>query len=313
MKKGLLIGLTILGLTACGGERDSSAIKQPNDDQIPLKIYAIDNFSGEYDIISSLVFSALYVNYKTYSFDKNRNFFIEYSGQPIFKTERLRNFLTKDGMSTTIPPQLHKAQFLLGENAKFDGENLQYTVSNYVALRPLTLSWKYKKIDVSGRLIESDQNNQMHSIRKSPNAEVIAAMLEVGYYTSNIFPEGSICWQKQAAESNQEYIEFYSEKIVRHVNDNSEIQRAGHWNNITWVQFKSDTNEPERANVKLSINDKEYWGVYHPLHETFAVEADKLVCDYMNETAFKAAMFPSNILTLLKELDLEKVWEQNYL
>ncbi|WP_096911147.1 hypothetical protein [Acinetobacter colistiniresistens] len=313
MKKRLLIGLSILGLTACGGEGPSSSVAQLNDHQRPSKIYAIDSFSGEYDIISLLIYSAIYVNYKTYSFDLNKNFFVEYSGKPIFKTEKLRSFLTEDSMSTTMPPQLHESQFLIGENAEFDGENLHYTVSNYVGLKPLTLSWKYKKIDVSGLPIKSDKNNPMHSIRKSPTAETMAAILGIGYGASNTFPEGSVCWQKQVAESSQEYIEFYSEKIIRHVNEDSEIQRSGQWNNITWVQFKTDSDEPERANVKLNINDKEYWGIYHPLSETFAVEMDNLACDYMNETAFKAAMFSSDILFLLKELNGEVIWEPHYL
>lgn len=308
MKKTIFFVINALILTACGGGSDDSSVYQP-----PAKIYAIDTFSGEYDLTSLLVFSAVYTNYKIYNFDSNKDFFVKYSDRPVFKTEALRNFVTQENISTIVPPQMESYQFLIGEKVNFDEETLRYTASNYIAFKPLVLSWKYKKIDVSGQLIESDKNNPMHMIRKSPNAEVFAAILGVGYGTSNIFPEGSICWQKQTAQSSQEYIEFYPEKIIRHVREDSEIQRSGLWNKVSWVEFKIDINEPERANVKLIIDDKIYWGFYHPLNETFIIEPNQLSCDYMNEIAFKAAMFKPDVLSELRKIELWETWATIYL
>lgn len=309
MKNAIIFSMCALVLSACGSGSDEPSVYHP-----PTPIYSTDTFSGEYDLTSLFVFSAVYFNYKTYHFDSNNNFFVEYSDRPIFKTEILQHYITEEGISTIMPPQLEHFQYLVGEKANFDGENLQYTVSNYVTSRPLALSWKYKKIDVSSKAIESDQNNPMHAIKKSPNAEIMAAILGIGYPESNkLFPQGSICWQKQSAQTNQEYIEFYPEKIIRHVGEDSEIDKSGQWSKVSWVQYKKDNNEPERANLKLSINDKIYWGFYHPLNEIFTIEPNQLTCDYMNETAFKAAMFRPDAITELRRLEVWDKWPEFYL
>ena len=302
MRKGFLISIFSLILISCGGS-DSSSVYQP-----PSKIYAIDTFTGEYDLTSLLVFSAIYTNYKTYSFDSNRDFFVNYSDRPIFRTEALRNIITHENISTIMPPQIENYQFLIGEQANFNEDNLQYTMSNYLGPKSLILSWNYKKIDVSGKSIEADKNNPMHAIRKSPNAEVFAAIMGIGYSRSEVFPDGSACWQKQTAQANQEYIEFYPEKVIRHVTEDSQIQRSGQWNKASWIEFETDMNEPERANVKLDIDDKVYWGFYHRLNEKFTIDPNKLNCDYMNETAFKAAMFKLDVLTELRKLGIWDSW-----
>lgn len=282
--------ISTLILTGCGGS-DNSSDSPSFSYQPPSTMYALDSFSGEYDFLSMLVFSALYVNAKEYSIDSNKNIIIKYSQKPVFKTEALQNVVTLESVSTIMPPQLGDFQHLIGEKAQFDGENLKYTVSNYAATKALTVSWKYKRIDVSGKPIMSDQNNPMHTIEKSSNAEILAAIWGMGYAAPNdLFPEGSICWQKQSAQNNQEYIEFYPEKIMRHVSEDSEVDRSGQWNKASWTQFKKDINSPERANVKLIIDNKIYWGFYHPLNESFINSSDQLTCDYMNEKAFNAVM-----------------------
>ncbi|MBO3655270.1 hypothetical protein [Acinetobacter bereziniae] len=302
MRKGFVISIISLILISCGGSDNSSGYQPPS------KIYAIDTFSGEYDLTSLLIFSAIYTNYKTYSFDSNRNFLVNYSDRPIFRTEVLQNIITQENISTIMPPQLENYQFLIGEQANFNEGNLQYTMINYLAPKSLILSWNYKKIDVSGKSIETDQNNPMHVIRKSPNAEIFAAIIGIGYSQSEVFPEGSVCWQKQTAQANQEYIEFYPEKVIRHVSEESQIQRSGQWNKASWIEFETDMNEPERANIKLDIDGKVYWGFYHRLNEKFIIDPNKLTCDYMNETAFKAAMFKLDVLTELRKLGIWDSW-----
>lgn len=290
MKKAICYVMSILTLTACGGS-DSSSNSQPPIYQPPSKIYAIDTFSGEFDVLSMLVFSAMYVNDKEYQIDSKKNIYVKYGREIVFKTEALRNIATVDGISTTLPPFLEDSQYLIGENAKFNGENLQYSVSNYVGLKSLNLSWTYKRIDVAGKPIRSDLNNPMNTIGRSSNAEIFAAIHGVGYPTSNnLFPEGAVCWQKQSVQNSQEYIEFYPLNIMRHVSEESEIIQTGQWKNANWTAFKVDSNEPDRANVQLTIDGKVYWGFYHALNETFENNVDQLKCDYMNEQAFKATM-----------------------
>ena len=316
MKKIILIVMGILALTGCGGGSDDSLSTQPSVDQPPSKIYAIDTFSGEFNMLSMLVYSALYVNDKEYKIDSKKNIYVKYGQKIVFKTEALRNIATVDGISTTLSPSLENSQYLIGENAEFDGENLQYSVSNYVGMKPLHLSWTYKRIDIAGKPIQSDLNNPMHTIKRSPNAEIFATMMGVGYPApNNLFPEGAVCWQKQSAQNSQEYIEFYPPNIMRHVSENSEIIKTGQWGNVNWTTFKADLNEPDRANVQLIIDGKIYWGFYHPLNEIFTNNVEQMRCDYMNEQAFRAVMYTFDELHkyMLEEGDGSFDWEQFYL
>ncbi len=287
MRNGILFAsICGLCLSACGGDgtsESSSPVNRPYQ-----KVYTIDTFSGEYDFLTELIFSAVYMNTKTYEFDFNNNFSVKYTNTPIFKTEALRYYLTRDGISKFISQQLQNLEYLIGEQSSFDGETLKYRVNNYVSPTALMLSWKYKKIDISGMPIKSDQNNPVHTIVKSPNANIMTSILGIGYQPSDVFPKGSICWQKQSAQNSQEYIEFYPEKIIRHVSEQSTIQKTETWNNISWVQYQNDLTELDRANIKLLINDKTYWGIYHPINESFTHENNSLACDFMNETAFNA-------------------------
>ena len=63
--------MVALCLTACGEES-----KEKNNDKAvktTYKLYAIDGFTGEYDINELLLFSAIYSNGKAYTFDEQND------------------------------------------------------------------------------------------------------------------------------------------------------------------------------------------------------------------------------------------------
>ena len=60
------------------------------------KLYAIDGFTGEYDINELLLFSAIYSNGKAYTFDEQNRIYIDYQSLPIFKTEVLKQIITPE-------------------------------------------------------------------------------------------------------------------------------------------------------------------------------------------------------------------------
>ena len=282
IKKIILSIACALVLTACGN--DSEKELPPSD------MYAIDGFTGAYDINELLLFTSLYANGKTYSFDTNKNLYIHYKNLPIFKTEVLRQIITPDHLFLEKSKHLEAYKYWVGSKASFNNDELSYSLSNDHQNTPFIMSWKYKKIDVSGRPIREDSNNPIHRILPGSSTEVVAATSGTGYAMNEVFPQGSVCWQKQSASSSQEYIDFYPKSIITHVEDTQEVVRSGVWNNVAWTEFKRQEGEATWANIKLEIEGDIYWGFYHFKNESLMKMPDQLACDFMNETAFNTAM-----------------------
>lgn len=309
--------ICVIFLTACGGESNEKNSSIPKE-QIPFNLYSIDGFTGEYDINELLLFSAMYVNPKTYSFDANKKLYISYQNLPIFKTEVLKQIITPTKIFSTKSQHIKSYNYLIGEQANFDGQKLKYTLNDASSSEMLTLSWEYKKIDVSGKPIIDDLNNPIHRMKKSVNSEIVASVYGVGYTDSDVFPQGAVCWQKKLAQSNQEYIDYYPERIIRHVGEEREILRTGQWNNADWIEFQSDDSDLELANVKLEIDGKVYWGFYHIIYENFILKPDQLSCDFMNEIAYKAAIpkldkFNQQFKLENGGMDIGQIWQPLYL
>ncbi|SPL68866.1 hypothetical protein [Acinetobacter stercoris] len=285
MNKQLCIILSVLSLSACGdGSNDSSTVTSPNA-ALVANTTTLYGYDGNYDLNFNL-------NVKTYHIDENKNLTIQYAIEPDFATEALRSFLTQDGISTTLLPKQKNNTYLIGENALFNDGKLEYTVSNAVSDHPLTLSYQYKKIDVSGLDILKDSNNPLHKLKSTIEGQIVVALFDLSY-TSLQFPEGSICWQKQSVINSQEFIEFYTNVDNFSKPENSEIEASGSWSNINWVKFKNSENGlSDTANVKLNVNGQEYWGYYHPQNELFNENQDGFSCDLMNKTAFDAVNQP---------------------
>lgn len=267
-------------LASCGGnDQDQEAV-------VPDNLYAVDRFTGAVDAESTFV--TPYVNGKIYSFDENKNLYINYSDLPIFKTEVLRQIMTPDHLFLEKSANVEQHKYWVGSSASFKNDELTYSLSSDRQNIPFILSWKYKKIDVSGRMIREDSSNPLHYIQWDSVAQVIAMVLGMPSVANNVFPQGSECWQKQSASSSQEYIEFYPEQIAPHVEDTQDIVRSGVWNNVTWIEFQRQEGESALANIKLEIEGDIYWGFYHFKNESLIQVSDQLACDFMNETAFTA-------------------------
>ena len=282
MKKTITSAIFALMLASCGGN------DQDQETVIPENLYAIDGYTGAYDIDDLIMFTSIYTNGKTYSFDENKNLYINYSDLPIFKTEVLRQIMTPDYFLSEKSVYLEQHKYWVGSSASFKNDELTYSLSTDRRNPPLIMSWKYKKIDVSGRMIREDSSNPLHYIQWDSVAQVIAMVLGMPSVANNVFPQGSECWQKQSASSSQEYIEFYPEQIAPHVEDTQDVVRSGVWNNVTWIEFQRQEGESALANIKLEIEGDIYWGFYHFKNESLIQVPDQLACDFMNETAFTA-------------------------
>ncbi|MFH4158703.1 hypothetical protein [Acinetobacter bereziniae] len=271
MKKGFLISIMSLILISCGGSDDS---KNESD-----KFDTLYLFQGGS--------SNLFPRAKTYQIKENKNLLV----QDTSIEETSKYYLTQNAISTFSSPQLDQNTFLLGESATFDGAKLQYSVSNYIAERPLVLSYQYKKIDVSGQLLTDDIYNPIRQMNSSATGQILVAILGLGYSPNKVFPKGSICWQSLSANSSQEYIEFLPYIVDAKIFANLEIEATGNWSNVVWTRFK-DKENTLYYNVKLTIDGKDYQGKYHPQNEFFYHKTDELTCNWMNHTAYKAVNQP---------------------
>ncbi len=250
-----------------------------------------------YRITGDIVFN---IELSRYRIDQKNNLSVAYLGQGISGLDAVKNYVTQEGISTFMPPKLDKDTYLIGENAHFDGETLSYTVSNYSpekpflnsSGKPLLISNQFKKIDVSGLLLVEDKNNVVRQLYSTATGQILAALLGLHYDTSERFPQGSVCWQKQSVKNSQDYIEFYPDTTIQHVSENNVIQTIAHWNNVNWTLFQQDEGQPNIANIQLSIEGKNYWGFYHEQNESFKATPNEFACDYLNEVAFKAASRP---------------------
>ena len=307
--------MVALCLTACGEES-----KEKNNDKAvktTYKLYAIDGFTGEYDINELLLFSAIYSNGKAYTFDEQNRIYIDYQSLPIFKTEVLKQIITPEKTMSKKSQHLENYRYLLGENASFDGKVLKYTLGTGDDSKPLSLTWGYIEKDVSGLPILEDTNNPIHRINQSPNSQIFATTIGIGYLENEVFPQGATCWQKISAQTNQAYIEYYPERIIRHVAEDREKLRTEGWNDIEWTEFKLYENDLGLANVKIVQNGKVYWGSHHPIYER--IESNKLACDLMNDIAYNAAIPGLNKYREILEKDnldpnlLDVIWWPGYL
>ncbi|RKG47368.1 hypothetical protein D7V68_11870 [Acinetobacter cumulans] len=100
--------------------------------------------------------------------------------------------------------------------------------------------------------------------------------------------------------------------------DTQDVVRSGVWNNVTWIEFQRQEGESALANIKLEIEGDIYWGFYHFKNESLIQVPDQLACDFMNETAFNAAMSKLDKLNevFAKEgidYSMELIWRPIYL
>lgn len=278
MKKTIFFIVNVLILTACGGGSDDSKSESDKFDTL----YSFQG--GGINFLSGA---------KTYHINENKNLLV----QDASIEETSKYYLTQNAISTFTSPQLDQNTYLLGESATFDGAKLQYSVSNYIAERPLVLSYQYKKIDVSGQLITDDIYNPIRQMRSSAAGQILLTILGLDYSPKHeVFPKGSICWQSLSDNSNQEYIEFLPYIVDAKVFADLEIEATGNWNNVAWTRFK-DKENTLYSNVKLTIDGNDYRGKYHPQNEFFYHKSDELACSWMNGIAYKAANQPFEKMT----------------
>lgn len=274
MRKIVLIATSSFILTACGGGSDASD-DQANQQNAPNMLYAfVDNGSG------------IGIGFKKYHLDGDKKLLVQNES-----TEGIaKNYATADGLSTTSPPQIDEKTYILGENASFDGEKLQYSVSNFDPKKPLILTKMYKQIDVSGRAIRDDANNPLRIMYSSTGGLILAGLLGIKDLTdADIFSKGSMCWQLLSSRSNQDYIQFNMSSDYSELFTQAEVEHTGTWNKVAWIRYKDLTDFP---NTKLTIEGKDYWGLYYASHENKVPNTSELKCDLMNETAYKVVNKP---------------------
>ncbi len=271
MKNKLFLIVSTVILTACGGadhSNDSSVVQNTNNN-----FYSFQQGGMGYNLDP--------VNY---SIDKNKNLIVK-----PFVSEASKLYATVDGYSTTQAPQIDKESYLIGEQASFDGEKLEYSVSNFSQEKPLIFTYHLKKVDVSNVFIGDDVNNPIRQLYSSVTGQILASILGMPSLSElGLFPKGSICWQNLSKTSNHDYIDFDTTSDYSQFFVDANVDATGTWGNVTWVRFK-DKNYP---NTKLTIEGKEYWGQYHFQNESFEHAPNELVCDFMNEQAYQAAFKP---------------------
>ena len=273
MKKTIWTTISALMLSACGGSDHSD--EQVNQLNEPNTFYAFINHG-----------SGVGIGLKKYHLNENQELLI----QNEFTGDIVRNYATADGFSTTQPPQIDSKAYIIGENASFDGKKLQYSVSHYNIEKPLILTKTYKQIDVSGRLMSEDINNPVGVLYSTITGEILATNLGIPRLTNaDTFPKGSICWQQQSLWSNQDYIEFEPPIDNLQVFENAEVDLMGNWNRVDWIRYKNLTTFP---NTKLTIDGKDYWGLYYSQQEERLSDSTELKCDLMNEIAYKVVNLP---------------------
>lgn len=277
MKKQLLICMSVLSLLACTDE---------NDD-----IYGgVDsNNKGfySYDIEASNASNALIK--KVYQVDKDKILSLTYSETPKLRTEALRNFLTKDEISTILPPQTTVGAYLIGTKAIFNDSVLEYEPYNFGQKASFKFTYQLQKIDLSGLNVSDYIGYLFTQARDIPlmsdaTLQIIQALL---FSTQDKSPSGATCWNKQVQFSTQNYIELYPTQSLSHVSTNSNILNQGIWQNAAWTAFQPNT-EFKLADTRIRYQAKEHWGFFHNEREVNTAQPNNvLACDFFNESAFK--------------------------
>ena len=287
MKKRLLIGLSILGLTACGGGKSadggSQAIKDEKKDLSTLYSFDIDPYYP------------IYLQPKIYTVNNRQEFLLKYGEIQIpeepAKLEAFRGYLTEDRISSIFPPSNADQTYFIGEGVRWDGRFLEYKPSNYLLEKQITLKYEFINKDISGQGIGNYFINQFRKSFgvESGTTKIIWALLGIEGSSMGVFPKGSECWQKKSAQSTQKYIEFYPENKIPHVNVSSDtqIKSIGYWGNVKWTQYVVEAT-PSEANVKVEYDDKTMWGFYHEKNEDFLYAQNEVICEFLNQTAYQA-------------------------
>ncbi|WP_151715586.1 hypothetical protein [Acinetobacter sp. TUM15071] len=276
MKKQLLICTAVLSLVACTDENDDSFRTGKNQ--------------GFYSYDFATKNSSNKLTKKLYQVNKNSDLLVSYTETPALQTEALRNFITKDGISTIFPPQNTAGDYIIGRKATFNDTVLEYEPYNLDQKVTFKLTYQLKKIDLSG-LNVSDymryflKQASVSSFFSDTTLEIIQALI---LPTQDKFSSGATCWQKQVQLSTQDYIESYPTQNLEHVSTSNNVQNQGTWQNAAWTVFESDV-EFNLANTRVHYQGKEHWGFFHTTREVNPISpTNELACDFFNESAFKS-------------------------
>mgnify|MGYP001089576474 CR=1 FL=1 len=277
MKKQLLMGLSVLSLVACSEE---------NDDHYGT-VDPKNNAFYSYDIGTAKQSNKL--TKKIYQVDKNNELLITYTEKPVLQTEALRNFITSNGISAILPPQNTTGAYIIGRKSVFNDNVLEYEPYNLDQKTTFKLTYQLKKIDLSGLQVSDYIRYFLRQVTASSFInEASLQILEAILFSSDKFPSGATCWQKQVQLSTQEYIESYPTQNLEHVSTSNNVQNQGIWQNAAWTVFEPNV-ELNLANTRVHYQGKEHWGFYHTTREVNPVSpTNELACDFFNESAFKS-------------------------
>ena len=275
MKKQLLICIAILNLVACTDENDDSSSAAKNE--------------GFYSYDLTNVNSSQKIPQKFYQVDKNSDLLVSYNETPELRTEALRNFITKDGISTIFPPQNTTGAYIIGRKATFSDTILEYEPYNLDQKTTFKLTYQLKKVDLSGLDVSIYIRYFLRQVTASSFIdEVTLQILEAILFSPDKFPSGATCWQKQVQLSTQDYIESYPTQNLEHVSASNNVQNQGIWQNAAWTVFEPNVGF-NLANTRVHYQGKEHWGVFHTTREINPVSpTNELACDFFNESAFKS-------------------------
>ncbi|ENW91309.1 hypothetical protein [Acinetobacter dispersus] len=275
MKKQLLICIAILNLVACTDENDDSSNAAKNE--------------GFYSYDLTNVNSSQKIPQKFYQVDKNSDLLVSYNETPELRTEALRNFITKDGISTIFPPQNTTGAYIIGRKATFSDTILEYEPYNLDQKTTFKLTYQLKKVDLSGLDVSIYIRYFLRQVTASSFIdEVTLQILEAILFSPDKFPSGATCWQKQVQLSTQDYIESYPTQNLEHVSASNNVQNQGIWQNAAWTVFEPNVGF-NLANTRVHYQGKEHWGFFHTTREINPVSpTNELACDFFNESAFKS-------------------------
>lgn len=275
MKKQLLMGLSVLSLVACGDENDNNyGTVDPKNKTFYSYDLAKFNSSNK-------------LSKKLYQVDKNSDLLVSYNETPELQTEALRNFITKDGISTIFPPQNITGAYIIGRKAIFSDNVLEYEPSNLDQKTVFKLTYQLKKVDLSGLQVSEYIRYFLRQVTASSSMnEATLQILEAILFSQDKFASGATCWQKQVQLSTQDYIESYPTQNLVSVSTSSNIQNQGIWQNAAWTAFQP-SKELNLADTQIRHQAQEYWGFYHTNREVNPVSlTNELACDFFNESAF---------------------------
>lgn len=275
MKKQLLICIAILSLVACTDENDDRSSAAKNE--------------GFYSYDLTNVNSSQKIPQKFYQVDKNSDLLVSYNETPTLQTEALRNFITKDGISTIFPPQNTTGAYIIGRKATFSDTILEYEPYNLDQKTTFKLTYQLKKVDLSGLDVSIYIRYFLRQVTASSFIdEVTLQILEAILFSPDKFPSGATCWQKQVQLSTQDYIESYPTQNLEHVSASNNVQNQGIWQNAAWTVFEPNVGF-NLANTRVHYQGKEHWGFFHTTREINPVSpTNELACDFFNESAFKS-------------------------